>query len=82
MKNITIALDESMIKAGRAYAQKHNTSLNGLIRSLLKQTVMPTSKHWLDECFELMDQAQAHSKGAKWKREDFYKEIYCICAIR
>jgi len=73
MKNITIALDEGIIKAGREYAQKHNTSLNGLIRSLLEQTVMSASKRWLDECFELMDQAQAHSRGAKWKREDLYR---------
>ena len=73
MENITIALDEEVIKAGRAYAQEHNTSLNGLIHSLLKQTVMPTSKNWLDECFELMDQAQAHSRGVRWKREDLYR---------
>ena len=73
MENITIALDEEVIKAGQAYAQEHNTSLNGLIHSLLKQRVMPASKHWLDECFELMDQAQAHSQGVRWKREDLYR---------
>jgi hypothetical protein len=73
MENITIALDEEVIKAGRAYAQERNTSLNGLIHSLLEQTVMPASKHWLDKCFELMDQAQAHSRGATWKREDLYR---------
>lgn len=73
MKNITIALDEEVIKAGRAYAQKHNISLNGLIRTLLEQTVMPTSKDWLSECFKLMDQAQAHSRCAQWKREDLYR---------
>jgi hypothetical protein len=73
MKNITIALDEKVIEAGRKYAQRNNTSLNGLIRSLLEQTVMPSSQHWLDECFELMDQAQAKSRGSKWKREDLYR---------
>ena len=45
MKNITIALDESIINAGREYAKKQNTSLNGLIRTLLEQRVMPTPKH-------------------------------------
>ena len=73
MKNITIALDEELIKAGREYAQLHNTSLNSLIRSLLVQRVMPASPHWLDECFELMDQAQARSQGTRWKREDLYR---------
>lgn len=73
MKNITIALDEKVIEAGRAYAQKHNTSLNGLIRSLLDQAVMPASMHWLDECFELMDQTQADSRGERWKRDELYR---------
>jgi hypothetical protein len=72
-KNITIALDETVINAGRAYAQKHNTSLNGLIRQLLEQTVFPESDQWLDECFALMDQAAADSQGAKWSREDLYR---------
>ncbi len=73
MKNITIALDEKVIKAGRDYAHRHNTSLNALIRSLLEQTVMPTSNHWLDECFALMDQVQADSGGARWQREALYR---------
>ena len=73
MKNITIALDEGIMRAGREYAQKHSTSLNGLIRSLLEQTVRCTPENWLDECFELMDQAQAHSQGARWKRDDLYR---------
>ncbi|NKB66083.1 MAG: hypothetical protein GKR89_03390 [Candidatus Latescibacteria bacterium] len=73
MKNITIALDEELIKAGREYAQKHNISLNGLICLLLEQKVVPTSTHWLDECFELMDKAQIQSSSVEWKRDDLYR---------
>jgi hypothetical protein len=72
-KNITIALDETVINAERAYAQKHNTSINGLIRQLLEQTVLPESDQWLDECFALMNQAAADSQGEQWSREDLYR---------
>ena len=40
MQNITLSLDEDILKAGREYAKKHKTSLNSLIRRLLEQTVL------------------------------------------
>ena len=39
MPNITISLDEDLLKSGRRYAEKHQTSVNALIRKLLEQTV-------------------------------------------
>lgn len=72
MPNITISLDEDLLKAGRHYAKKHNTSVNALIRKLLKQTVISQSKDRLDECFVLMDKAKVNSQGKRWKREDLY----------
>ena len=72
MPNITISLDEDLLKAGREYARRHQTSMNALIRKLLAQTVTLQSNNWLDACFELMDQAKANSGGAHWKREDLY----------
>ena len=72
MPNITISLDEALLQSGRRYAQKHHTSLNGLIRKLLEETVTVDSKDWLDECFDLMDRAGASSDGRCWKREDLY----------
>ena len=72
MPNITISIDEDLLKAGRQYAKKQNTSLNALIRKLLGKTVKCESKNWLDECFKLMDQAEVNSQGKRWKREDLY----------
>jgi hypothetical protein len=72
MPNITISLDEDLVKAGRQYAREHNTSLNNLLRKLLEQSVKYHSNNWLDECFRLMDRAKANSKGQRWKREDLY----------
>jgi hypothetical protein len=72
MPNITISIDEKLLKFGRQYAEKHHTSVNALIRNLLEQTVKPDSTQWLDECFALMDRVNARSRGKHWRREDLY----------
>jgi hypothetical protein len=72
MPNITISLEESLLKTGRRYAERHQTSLNALIRTLLEATVRDQSKDWLEECFALMDQAGGSSGNKRWKREDLY----------
>jgi hypothetical protein len=72
MPNITISLDELLLKSGRQYAEQHQTSINALIRSLLEKTVKNDSTLWIEECFSLMDRAGVHSKGKCWKREDLY----------
>ena len=72
MPNITISLDEDLLKSGRRYAEKHQTSMNALIRKLLEQTVRFQSEAWLEECFNLMDRSGGDSKGRRWQREDLY----------
>ena len=72
MPNITISIDEDLLKSGRRYAEKHQTSMNALIRKLLEQMVGSQSKAWLEESFQLMDRAAADSKGNHWKREELY----------
>ena len=72
MPNVTIAIDDNLLVKGRNYAQKHNTSLNRLIRNLLIQTVMEEKRNWLDECFKLIDKAKGNSQGKKWRREELY----------
>ena len=72
MPNITISLDEELLKSGRRYAEAHQTSMNALIRKLLEQTVRLQSEDWFEECFNLMDRANGNSEGRKWNREDLY----------
>ncbi len=72
MPNVTISIDEELLKSGRRYAEKHHTSVNALIRSFLEQTVKRDSTQWVEECFALMDRANASSKGTTWRREDLY----------
>ena len=72
MANVTISLDDELIKDGRRYAQDHHTSMNALIRKLLEQTVRPQTADWLAECYDLMDRSGGNSKGSVWKREELY----------
>jgi len=74
MPNVNISLDEKLLKDSKEFAKSHNTSLNKLLRKLLTNTVQSSSDGWLDECFKLMDQAAANSKGKHWRREYLYNE--------
>jgi hypothetical protein len=74
MKNVTLAVDEQILTAGREYARAHHTSLNGLIRDLLKRTVVrETPATWADDFLELASKAEGDSRGRKWKRTDLYR---------
>ena len=73
MANITLSIDDDLLKKSRKYASKNNTSLNSMIRQLLKNAVESGSREWLDECFQLMDEANGNSKGKKWKRSELYE---------
>lgn len=72
MPNVTISMNEDLLKHSREYAKKHQTSLNALIRKLLEETVRPGARHVMEDCFSLMDRAGGDSKGKKWSREDLY----------
>ena len=73
MKNVTISLPENLLIAGRKYAQEHHTSLNELIRELLRKSVLKSNNHpWLDSTLQLMSNAKGNSEGKKWTREDLY----------
>lgn len=74
MPNITISLDENLIKAGREYARKQEMSLNALIRKVLEETLQNNRRGWLDDSFRLMDRAQGDSGGNRWTREELYRD--------
>ena len=72
MKNITLAIDEETLDAGREYAQRHNTTLNTLVRELLTKTVLADRKAAVNEMFRLMDTHPGNSQGNRWSREGLY----------
>ncbi len=72
-KNITLAIDDETLAAARAYAKRHDTSVNALVRELLAQRVGSRRRQWIDQCFEFMDKANGDSQGKRWRREDLYR---------
>jgi plasmid stability protein len=72
MKNITLALDEETLEAGRTYASRHGTTLNALVRQLLVQTVVADGQAAAAEMFRLMDAHPGNSGGRRWTREELY----------
>jgi hypothetical protein len=72
MPNVTISLDEEMLKSSRKYAERQNISLNQLIRQLLARTVMKESSEWIEDCFKLMDETAIDSQGMTWDRDELY----------
>ena len=72
MPNITLSIEEKLLKAGREYAKKHHTSLNAMIRKYLSNTVLKKNSGWIDVCFDLMDQTEANSHGKAWRRQELY----------
>ncbi len=74
MPNVTISINEDLLKSSREYAKRHGTSLNALIRRLLVETVNPEAGAWPEEFLKAVSQARGNSRGWKWNREDIYKE--------
>ena len=72
VKNVTLALDDETLAAGRAYAERHQTTLNALVRDLLDKTVRIDRTATAAEMFRLMDRAPGHSRGKKWTRDDLH----------
>ena len=72
MKNITFALDEKTLEAGRTYAELHQTTLNALVRDLLARVVLPDRQASVAEMFRLMDAYSGHSGGRSGTREEIY----------
>jgi hypothetical protein len=72
VKNITLAIDEETLAAGRAYAERHGTTLNGLVRDLLVKTVVTDRAALAREMFRLMDAAPGRSRRKSWTRDELH----------
>ncbi len=77
MTNLTIALDESIIRNARVRAIQEGTSLSAKVREFLSQygQEMPTraaGQGFLD----IARQSRANSEAASWSREDAYDRPY------
>ena len=73
MKNITLSIDEDILRAGREYARSRNMSFNALVRRLIEQAVVPRADRWLDDTISLMDRAGVKADGERWTRDELYR---------
>jgi len=73
MRNITLAIDEELLDAARAYAAQRNTSVNQLVRDLLDQTVMQDRKAAAVEMLRFMEKHSGNSHGWKWNRDEAHE---------
>lgn len=81
MKNVTLAIDETLLEQARVLAQRRKTSLNAMVRSLLANEVEQEDRiAWAKEGMRrLIDEAEAKAAVAGgepyvWNRRDAYDE--------
>ena len=72
MKNVTLALDEGTLDAGRAYAQRRDMTFDALVHELLVKTVVADREAAVREMFRLMDVHPGKTKDKRWSRDELY----------
>ncbi|MCK4445504.1 MAG: hypothetical protein KAW56_00320 [Candidatus Marinimicrobia bacterium] len=75
-RNVTMAIDEDLLKKSRKIAIDKNTTVTGLIRNYLNHLVEQEEKsknEIIYELAELLDRSQAVIGEKTWVREDLYE---------
>jgi plasmid stability protein len=77
MTNLTIALDEAIIRAARIRAISEGTSVSAKVREFLAQYAHQEPRRAAGQGFlDMARQSSANSDGARWRREDAYDRPY------
>jgi hypothetical protein len=72
--NVTLSVDDELLKEAREVARKQGTSLNDMIRSYLQTVVGVRSGDALvEELDQLWSDHPGHSGGGSFDRADAYK---------
>ena len=71
--NVTLSIDEELVRRARELAAQRGTSLNGMIRELLQEATSATSREaMLAELEGLWGKSEGDSRGRRWTREELY----------
>ncbi len=75
MKNITLAIDEKLLKEVRKYAAEHDTSVNAIVREKLAEVVAPKKRmaDALKRMKKIAKEGGMEVGPITWKREDIYE---------
>ena len=73
MGNVTLSIEDELLLQSRDYAAHQGTSLNGLIRQLLKRELSePEAQDWYEGFALISEQALGDSGSWKFNREELY----------
>ena len=74
--NVTLSVDDELVRRAREYARAHKTSLNQMIRDYLRLTVGELTRHAAAQEFETVARTMAgNSEGiASSSRDAIYEE--------
>ena len=88
MKKITLSIDEEVLKAARAYAAAHETTVTALVREFLEGfrggRAKPTEAERVrirEALFRLSESSPGRLGDWKWNREDVYRERLSRCGL-
>lgn len=56
MKNITLSIPFELLKKSREYAKKHGTTLNEMVRDLLRKTINNANDDYLQNIEKSLDE--------------------------
>lgn len=74
MSNLTLAVDDDLLRRAREYAQRHGTSVNALVRHLLAQVTAPPEDNWFDALTALADEDGGVGSGKRrWTRMELHE---------
>jgi len=75
MKNVTIALDESLLREARRIAADRSTTLNAMIREFLEELAQRESRALIarERIVELCRETQAEVGPKTWSRDELHE---------
>ncbi|MFC1681586.1 DUF6364 family protein [Pseudomonadota bacterium] len=75
MKNITLSVDENVLKAVRIYAAERHTSVNGLVRNYLKTLAQQEDRAGAarNRILELSRKSKARAGLKPWTRGELHE---------
>jgi len=84
MSNLTLNIEDELLKQARIYALQHDTSVNAMVRNFLASVVSGASEQAraeraraveeLDRLAREIEEGQLISTDWKWNREEVYED--------
>jgi hypothetical protein len=75
MPNLTITVDEQVLKKARMKALEQGTSVNAILRAFLERYVrdLETRKKAIEDILALSRSSRAASRGKRWTRDELHE---------